>query len=484
MAGKLVLLLVAFVIVSTAAVVTLFTRASAATTGESMSISPSADASVDMSQTKKSFGDDNPVKVEKTKIALIKVDEPSFAGRYITRARLHVYVVNTSKNLIEVKTATHSNWSENTVTYAAMPPLDSTVIAIVPANTPKGWLDIDITDAVRRNSGHAWTIAMTEPAGGTDSLHLTSKESKKNKPQLLIDFASISPIPVSPYMSITPVPSVTSTLTTLTTTPRPGTPTLTPRVSPVLTLTPVPTYPGQATYPSQVFDLTNWKETLPVDANGLSLAQGGKSGAPLEIRQPQLNNYKYEPWFVANPGGGIRFRAPVTGVTTSGSHNLRSELREMAHNGRDNASWSTSDGGIHTMILDQAITHLPDVKNHIVAGQIHDASNDIIVIRLEGTKLFIDINGAQGPILTSNYVLGTRFTVKFEVSGGQTRIYYNNAATPAYTLTKSYSSAYFKTGAYTQSYCSSVGGKETNCSDSNYGEVVVYNATVTHNPEL
>jgi hypothetical protein len=69
MAGKLILLLVAFVIVSSAAVITLFTRASAATTGESMSISPLADASVDSKQTKKNFGDDNPFKVEKSKIA-------------------------------------------------------------------------------------------------------------------------------------------------------------------------------------------------------------------------------------------------------------------------------------------------------------------------------------------------------------------------------------------------------------------------------
>jgi hypothetical protein len=247
----------------------------------------------------------------------------------------------------------------------------------------------------------------------------------------------------------------------------------------------MPTIAVGAQYPSQVLNLTNWKMTLPVDANG-NLSINGSTGSPKEVKQTALATYKLEPWYVVNPGGGVRFSAPVNGFTTTNSPNPRSELREMAHNGVDNASWGSNDGGTHTMEIDQAITHLPEVKKHIVVGQIHDSGDDVIVIRLEGSKLFVDHNGADGPILTSSYVLGTRFNVKFVVNGGNTYVYYNGVLKD--TLTKNYSGAYFKAGAYVQSNCKNKASDgtplEKNCSATNYGEVVVYNVTVTHNPPL
>ncbi len=42
------------------------------------------------------------------------------------------------------------------------------------------------------------------------------------------------------------------------------------------------------------------------------------------------------------------------------------------------------------------------VKPHIVAGQIHDADDDVIVFRLEGKKLFIDHNGAELALCLTN----------------------------------------------------------------------------------
>ncbi len=219
-------------------------------------------------------------------------------------------------------------------------------------------------------------------------------------------------------------------------------------------------------YPAQILDLTNWKETLPI----------GSSSSPIEINQPTLATYVKDPYFVVNSGcNGVQFRAPVNGVSTSNSGYPRSELREMANNGTTNASWTTKSG-VHTMFIDEAITAIPQTKRHIVAGQIHDASDDVIVIRLEYPKLFIDINGVTGPTLDANYVLGRRFTVKFVASDRQINIYYNGSTTPSYTLKKIGSGYYFKAGAYTQSNCT----KETSCSSSNYGEVNIYNLWVQH----
>lgn len=267
--------------------------------------------------------------------------------------------------------------------------------------------------------------------------------------------------PKPPKPTATPKPTKTPTPTPT------SKPTMTPRVTPTATLTPTPTpTPGTATSsgskPSSVLDLSNWKLTIP----------SGNAESPTEIMQPALKEYVHDVWFSIN-SGGVRFRAPVNAVTTSGSNYPRSELREMKNGGKDRADWSSKEG-THSMTIDEAITAMPQKKPHVVAGQIHDASDDVIVIRLEGSELFVDVDGRNMHTLDAGYTLGKRFTVKFEVSNGATKIFYNGAE--SYTLSQDYSGAYFKAGAYTQSNCS----KEDNCNENNYGEVVIYSLSVSH----
>lgn len=226
---------------------------------------------------------------------------------------------------------------------------------------------------------------------------------------------------------------------------------------------------SSAVVPADVLDLTNWHLTLPVDTS--------HAGSPDEIDQPELDTYSNASFFFLNAAKtGVAFRAYTNGVTTSGSGYPRSELRERTNGGATHASWSSSSG-THTMFIDQAVTHLPDVKPHIVVGQIHDADDDVIVFRLEGQKLFIDLNGSDGPTLTSSYVLGTRFTVGFEVANNAVKCYYNGAL--KYTYSKSFSGAYFKAGAYVQSSCQG-SKKVAGESCSAYGEAVIYDVDVQH----
>ncbi|HEY0616101.1 MAG TPA: polysaccharide lyase family 7 protein, partial [Kribbella sp.] len=91
--------------------------------------------------------------------------------------------------------------------------------------------------------------------------------------------------------------------------------------------------------PAGVLELTNWKLTLPT----------GSEGKPAEVKQPELADYAKDPYFVVE-GKGVRFRAPVDGVTTSGSSYPRSELREMTNDGQEKADWS-STSGTHTLIV-------------------------------------------------------------------------------------------------------------------------------------
>ncbi|HEX6357889.1 polysaccharide lyase family 7 protein [Actinophytocola sp.] len=216
-------------------------------------------------------------------------------------------------------------------------------------------------------------------------------------------------------------------------------------------------------YPADVLDLTNWYIGLPI----------GEDEKPTNVEQPALDTYAINPWFVATPNcDAVQFRAAVNGVTTSGSSYPRSELREMS--GADKASWS-STSGTHTMVIEQAITARPQGRPNVVAGQIHDADDDVTVFRLEGTRLYItDGDDSRHHLVTENYVLGTRFQAKFEVSDGQIKVYYNN--TLQTTIEKDFSGGYFKAGAYTQANCDNA----PPCSDSNYGEVKIYDLNVTH----
>ncbi|MFF7999871.1 polysaccharide lyase family 7 protein [Streptomyces sp. NPDC007917] len=225
---------------------------------------------------------------------------------------------------------------------------------------------------------------------------------------------------------------------------------------------------GSCDYPAEVLNLTNWYVGLPV----------GEEEKPTNVEQPELATYANDPWFTSTPDcDAVQFRAAVNGVTTSGSSYPRSELREMTDSGQTKASWSSTSGK-HTMVIDQAITALPEDKPHVVAGQIHDADDDVSVFRLEGSKLYItDGDSSHHKLVTDNYVLGTKFQAKFVVSDGKIKAYYNGVLQT--TLSKNFSGAYFKAGAYTQANC----GNSSPCSDGNYGEVKIYGLSVTHGDE-
>jgi hypothetical protein len=231
---------------------------------------------------------------------------------------------------------------------------------------------------------------------------------------------------------------------------------------------------GALLYPASLLDLTDWKLTLPVDADG------GTTGRAKEVTQPQLATFTLTPWFELSPArNAIVFRAAHGGATTMGSGNPRSELREMklGTSGQDEASWSSTQGS-HTLWIKQAVTHLTNAKPHVVVGQIHDASNDVTVFRLEGQSLYItDGNTTHAKLLTSGYVLGSVFTVKFIVTQGVISYEFNEMPVANYQQVKSGSGWYFKVGDYTQSNPSTV------TDDPNaFAEVQVYDFKVTHQP--
>ncbi len=222
------------------------------------------------------------------------------------------------------------------------------------------------------------------------------------------------------------------------------------------------------TLPADVLDLRDWKLTLPV----------GSKNSPIEIKQPSLATYDGD-WFKAVDGPGVAFRAPVNGVTTSGSGFPRSELREMAPGG----DWSSTDGKTHTMVIDEAVTRIPNPRTSgnsaVVGGQIHDPTHDISVFRIEDGKVYVT-NGDDSHYAVADpaYVRGTRFRAMYVVADGSVTAYYNGRKVCSFEA--DFSSAYFKAGAYVQANASnSSPGDETN-----YGENILYSVTVAHGAPL
>ena len=217
-------------------------------------------------------------------------------------------------------------------------------------------------------------------------------------------------------------------------------------------------------HPADILNLADWKLTLPT----------GSTGHPTEIKQPMLATHSAVPWFTPDAEcDGVQFRAPVNGVTTSGSRYPRSELREMS-GGSGEASWST-DSGTSTMVINEAITHLPEGKAQVVAGQIHGQADDVTVFRLEGSKLYVTKgNDAHYRLAAADYRPGTRFTARFVAESGQIKAYYNEKLVASFGVKSD--GNYFKAGAYTQANCTN----STPCQADNYGEVVIYGLNVSH----
>jgi poly(beta-D-mannuronate) lyase len=217
--------------------------------------------------------------------------------------------------------------------------------------------------------------------------------------------------------------------------------------------------------PARLLDLSCWKLTLSVDTD--------RPGRPDEIEQPLLDAFAdSRNFFVDEQVKGVVFRAHCGGATSKGSSYPRCELREMRPGGNGEAAWATDDGASHSMTARIAITKTPPVKQHVVCAQIHDANDDVLMVRLEGTKLFVERNSKGDVMLERNYSLGTPFDLKIQAGAGRIRLWHEGILKLDWESSRK--GCYFKAGCYTQSNPSK--GDDP----GSYGEVVIYGLHVVH----
>jgi hypothetical protein len=238
-----------------------------------------------------------------------------------------------------------------------------------------------------------------------------------------------------------------------------------PPPPPSTTSAPVTPEPGgppepSARYPSDLIDLSNWYLTLPT----------GDDGDPDQVHEPELATYSGPAFHLDDAKDGVVFSADAGGATTEGSEYPRSELREMS--GTDKASWSNTSG-THTLTLREAFTRLPSVKPEVVGAQIHDAKNDVVLIRLIGERLVAEY-GRDSTRITIDpaYKLGTPYDLRITAADSHIEIFYNGNL--AADIPMSGSGWYFKAGAYVLS------NPDKGESPDAEGEVVIYSLRVEH----
>lgn len=254
-------------------------------------------------------------------------------------------------------------------------------------------------------------------------------------------------------------------------------------------------------------------QTIPADL--MNNCSQWKITKPDGSEQKPLCQYPNQDYYyVNNTDDAIVFKVEINGSngSTANSSYIRSELRERIPDGSLDVYWTTA--GQHVIYVEQAITHLPTYKNHLVATQIHgnkdDGIDDSMVLRFEGEHLFLSFNGGKlrsDLTIKNDYQLGTKHEVIFEVIDGKHYCYYSedgnlkasyDAGTAStylvkdvsngtdYVMDLSYNQTYFKVGNYTQSNVlkeeeyANKQGQTYDPNALNYGEVEVYNFSVIH----
>lgn len=213
--------------------------------------------------------------------------------------------------------------------------------------------------------------------------------------------------------------------------------------------------------PSDNFDLSHWKLTLPVDASG------ARSGTAYEV--PELSGYRSS-WFYTGADGAMTFWAPVVGATTKSAHYARSELREMLDPAHTDVNWSDAD----TSLLEASlrVNRVPDATGKVVVGQIHGYNTDPLV-KLQYEFSSKDNTGKLSAIINPTPVAGGQAIVKYTLASDialDQRFYYrvkvykrvlylsaNSGTQLSYAIDRSWESVglYFKAGAYVQATGSS-----------------------------
>lgn len=187
------------------------------------------------------------------------------------------------------------------------------------------------------------------------------------------------------------------------------------------------------------------------------------------------SGYIRDPYFTPTSGNGaVQFRIRVDGARTSSNTKYpRSELRELKSDGTTKASWNPNSG-THILQGESRWTHQAAEKPEVVFAQMHDASDDTLQLRFEGSTIVLKVNGDEVEETIGSASSGTWVSWKILVDSGNLTVYINNSV--VYESDPGWGSGqYFKTGCYAQA-----NNRDQSNSASDYFAIEMRNLALSH----
>lgn len=219
--------------------------------GDILTLTVFADASVSQRDGDENFGDNERLNVEndpygggtRERQSLLLFDLTFVAktfGNIVGKATLRLYLVNGSDlGGVVLKKMTYTNWTEDDVTWNTAPGgngLDEPIISFVDSINNASWYDIDTTAAVRdaleNEESH---IGIRIVSDEKVDVYFASKERITKQPLLMIDSRTIDPT-IAPTKSPFDYTTLEIASNPPTQAPTSSPPTQTPSISPVLAL--------------------------------------------------------------------------------------------------------------------------------------------------------------------------------------------------------------------------------------------------------
>jgi hypothetical protein len=162
------------------------------------------------------------------------------------------------------------------------------------------------------------------------------------------------------------------------------------------------------------------------------------------------------------------------GKTSANTHYPRSELRELSSGGGSNASWDGASG-THHMSGTTRVVHGTSTKDEVCIAQMHDASDDTLQIRVQGSTVTLNVKGVKVADLLTGYTKGTDFDWDILCANGKLTVKINGVQ--KYSATPGYGSGqYFKVGCYAQA----ASGYTSGISASDYFHIELKNLAASH----
>ncbi len=153
--------------------------------GSSTQLYPTADAYVSSGSPSTNYGSATTLSADYSpvKIAYMRFDLTSLAGRTITKAYLKLFVSNITTGTLNLKRVT-GLWTEGGVTYNSKPTLGTSIRTFSSPAATGAWTNTELTTFINSNKGTIINIAVDTTS--TDDFVFYSRNATSNKPYLLI----------------------------------------------------------------------------------------------------------------------------------------------------------------------------------------------------------------------------------------------------------------------------------------------------------